>query len=251
MFRSDVAEHYRSKGYAVHENVRVRGASGNVYVVDMVCEGPLGNLLISFGDAAGVDGPEMGSVRRIARDLGMTPVLAAEEFSSEFRHRGLQSGVVLLDAEMHPSQGASTAAAWPAPPRLDRTDLDAHPWPASGRAREEDPEPSSVREVGDPVAVPAKPAPSRPAQFGWLGKAAPAPPLVVAPTWNQEPLLPPPVPPLVQHHTSLLTSEEGLLGDGTLLRSVHRRLRRRALRRLVGWGAGAALLLALLWWLSR
>lgn len=164
MFRARVAEHYRSKGYEVHEGARVRGTSGNVYVLDLVCQGPLGNLLVSFGDAGGVDAPEMGAVRRIAKDLGMTPVLAAESFTAEFRHHALQNGVVLIDDTFHPSSGSATAeelekVAWPGFGGLDRREFAAHPWPASGRAHPVDPEPTAVREAAallaePPVAVP-------------------------------------------------------------------------------------------------
>ena len=137
MERAQVADFYRGKGYLVHESIVVTGQSGNQQRVPLLCEGPLGNLAVFFGDAAGIDGPEIGAAKRVSRDLGATAVVAAGTFTAEQRGHAAELGVVLLD---HASMGAPAPAphiesAWPGQtPRqaLDR-DLQAHPWPASGR----------------------------------------------------------------------------------------------------------------------
>ncbi len=162
MDRNRVAAHYRGKGYTVHENLRVAGSSGNEYVLDMLAEGPLGNLLVSFGDAAGLDGPEMGSARRIAKDIGATPVLAGDQFAEGYRLTATRLGVVILDADSLQDQGrAGPRPEWPpgiasvTPTAGDtmRADLSAHPWPASGRGGAAKPEgPKRARDVDELLA---------------------------------------------------------------------------------------------------
>jgi hypothetical protein len=139
-FQSRVADFYRSRGYVVHESARVRGASESVWAVQMVAEGPLGALLISFGDAAGVDGPEIGRVKAMAKDIGATPTIAAPEMSAELRRLAAQYGVVVVDdtalEDPMPNLPAPVAAA-----ALDdplRRALEEHPWPASGRSNPAD-----------------------------------------------------------------------------------------------------------------
>lgn len=136
VFRAQVADFYRTKGYQVRENPRVRGASESIYAVEMVAEGPLGALLISFGDAGGVDAAEISRVRTLARDIGATPVIAATEIPPDLRRMAAQFAVVVLDgaALMQPDEAVPTV---PMAHEL-RRDLDAHPWPASGRARPEE-----------------------------------------------------------------------------------------------------------------
>ncbi|HEX2065394.1 MAG TPA: hypothetical protein VHI93_01140, partial [Candidatus Thermoplasmatota archaeon] len=97
MFRSRVADFYRSRGYEVREGVKVRGASGTVYALDLVAEGPLGALLVSFGDAAGVDAAEVARVRTLARDIGATPVIATPTATPDLRRSAAQLTVVLLE----------------------------------------------------------------------------------------------------------------------------------------------------------
>ncbi len=137
MERAQVADFYRGKGYQVHESIVVTGQSGNQQRVPLLCEGPLGNLAVFFGDAAGIDGPEIGAAKRVARDLGATAVVAAGSFNGEQRAQAAELGVVLLDANAIGLTAKPTPieSAWPGQtPRqsLDR-DLAAHPWPASGR----------------------------------------------------------------------------------------------------------------------
>jgi len=135
VFEARVAQFYRAKGYQVHENPKVRGASENIYSAAMVADGPLGALLISFGDAGGIDGAEVGRVRTMARDVGATPVVAAPELTPDLRRLAAQLGVVVVDE-------ATVTEPGPLPKDLPgiaakdpiRRDLDAHPWPASGRA---------------------------------------------------------------------------------------------------------------------
>src|SRR5687768_3710595 len=100
----------------------------------MVCDGPLGAILVSFGDAGGMDAAEVGRARVLARDIGASPVIAAPDFDPEVTRVAAQMGVALLDA---------TAAAGILPPPTvekvempDRVtprslddDLRAHPWP--------------------------------------------------------------------------------------------------------------------------
>lgn len=136
MERARVADFYRGKGYQVHESILVTGQSGNQQRVPLLCEGPLGNLAVFFGDAAGIDGPEIGAAKRVARDLGATAVVAAGSFTGEQRRTAAELGVVLLDGGSIESPApAEAGSAWPGETRrqvLER-DLEAHPWPASGR----------------------------------------------------------------------------------------------------------------------
>ncbi len=136
VLRAQVADFYRAKGYQVRENPRVRGHSESIYAVEMVAEGPLGALLISFGDAGGVDAAEISRVRTLARDIGATPVIAAQELSPDLRRMAAQFAVVVLDQATLAQPDDLLPAA--AVPRDLRRDLDAHPWPESGRARPEE-----------------------------------------------------------------------------------------------------------------
>lgn len=136
-----MAAFYQAKGYTVREGVRVPGLSGNEHRVPLLAEGPLGSLAVFFGDFGGVDGPEMGGARKAARDIGATPVLAADEFSNADRQVASKLGVVLLDGSMMQEDAPARppAAAWPglqinAPRRRGAVEPDAHPWPASGRS---------------------------------------------------------------------------------------------------------------------
>jgi hypothetical protein len=143
---SAVAAYYRGKGYVVRDGVRVAGPSGNEHRVPLLAEGPLGSLAIFFGDFGGVDGPEMGGARKVAREVGATPVLAADTFTNQDRQVASRLGVVLLDAatlEGDPASaatglGADTGRAWPglAPVptrRAKEPEDEPHPWPVSGR----------------------------------------------------------------------------------------------------------------------
>ncbi|MES2154057.1 MAG: hypothetical protein V4510_02890 [bacterium] len=139
MFRAQVADFYRAKGYQVRENPRVRGQSESIYAVEMVAEGPLGALLISFGDAGGVDAIEVSRVRTLARDIGATPVIAAPEITPDLRRMAAQFAVVVVD-QATLAQPDDVVARVPMSNADDlRRDLDAHPWPASGRARPDEP----------------------------------------------------------------------------------------------------------------
>jgi hypothetical protein len=134
-----VAAHYRAKGYTVHEAARAKGLSGNEHRVPLLAEGPLGSLAIFFGDFGGVDGPEMGGARKVARDLGATPVLVADSFSNQDRQIASRLGVVLMDADALAAEPAPApaTAAWPglqARPGRPEPQPEPHPWPASGRA---------------------------------------------------------------------------------------------------------------------
>ncbi|MEK6975596.1 MAG: hypothetical protein AABY18_04550 [Candidatus Thermoplasmatota archaeon] len=136
MDRTQVAAFYRGKGYLVHESIVVTGQSGNQQRVPLLCEGPLGNLAVFFGDAAGIDGPEIGAAKRVAKDLGATAVVAAGTFTTDQRRTAAELGVVLLDAaSMEAPAPLPVPSAWPgqAPGAALERDLEAHPWPASGR----------------------------------------------------------------------------------------------------------------------
>lgn len=140
MDRPQVAAHYRAKGYRVHESMVVEGPSGN-HRIPMLCEGPLGNLTVFFGDAGGIDGPEIGAAKRIARDLGATAVVAAAQFTGAQREAAAELGVVLLDdavlaAPASAPTPAPASVSWPTsgtPREVLERDLAAHPWPDSGR----------------------------------------------------------------------------------------------------------------------
>jgi hypothetical protein len=258
-FASRVAAFYRARGYDVKENARVRGGSQNVYAVAMVADGPLGALLVSFGDAGGLDPHEVGRVRTMARDIGATPVLAAPHVPPELRRLAAQMAVVVLDeaALAEPAGGSGPALRDAA-----RADLEAHPWPDSGRVRPF-PDAGGIRpvEVDDLLAdlTRSRPAPrrdplsARPAEpaapFSWLepAKAQAPPPVPTGPA--AAPVTPPPVaaplatvpgpaasaPPIAIEYEALVAARTGPLT-------------RRALARALAWGGSAAFgALALLW----
>lgn len=140
-FRSQVAELYRSRGYTVRENCRVRGQSERIYAVDLVAQGPLGNLLVSFGDAGGVDAMEIGRVRQVAKDIGATPVMAAPDLDLDMRQLAAQMAVVVMDeaAVRAPGEGVPMIGGRPR-----REEMFDHPWPKSGRAENDaDDEPAT------------------------------------------------------------------------------------------------------------
>lgn len=165
-----VAAFYQGKGYTVREGARVPGLSGNEHKVPLLAEGPLGSLAIFFGDFGGVDGPEMGGARKAARDIGATPVLAADEFSNNDRQVAARLGVVLLDGTMmmeDPPAGpaAPPQAAWPglqvrsSSTTHAKTEPDQHPWPASGRVGGRDGPAARAIDIDDLLAEtrPARP----------------------------------------------------------------------------------------------
>lgn len=174
MFRDDVVAHYRTKGYKVHEGVKVRGQSGAVHACDLIAQGPLGNLVVSFGDDGGFDGPEMGAVRRAARDVGATPVVAVESMPEGIRQLAARAGVVLLDRRaMAPVEETPIVVAedepapWPGTPEYAA-------WKQGNAPPQEEPTPVAQPEV----AATQEPAPPRSHAFSWLPQepAAPAAP---------------------------------------------------------------------------
>jgi len=158
VFRTRVADFYRARGYEVREGVKVRGASQNVYTLDLVAEGPLGALLVSFGDAVGVDAAEVARVRTLARDIGATPVIAAPTATAELRRLAAQLTVVVLEE----SALDEPAPRLPGPALADPTskDLAAHPWPDSGRT-------APVRTAPETLLEAEQVAPAAPAPASW------------------------------------------------------------------------------------
>ncbi len=127
MFRDRVLQHYREKGYTLRERVKVRGQTGAVHACDLVAQGPLGNLVIQFEDYGGFEGPELEAVRRIARDVGAVPVVAAEVVGDTIRRHAERQGVVILDGPAleisQPAEAIMTptgAVEYPPWPTLDR-----------------------------------------------------------------------------------------------------------------------------------
>lgn len=187
-FRSRVADFYRSRGYQVRENCRVRGESERVYAVDMVSQGPLGNLLVSFGDAGGVDPMELGRVRQIAKDIGATPVMAAPELDYDMRQLAAQMAVVVVDEATLRAPGDGVPMIGQ---RRKSEDFLEHPWPKSGRADED------VVAEPEPIADPAPEWPSgdvvkdvEPDAFDWLAPKAEAKPALET---RPEPVAPSPI----------------------------------------------------------
>ncbi len=122
MLRDQVAGHYRAKGYTISERAQVRGQSGSIHTVDMVAQGPLGNLVIAIEDAGGFEGPEMHAIRRAAKDIGATPVMAARVVPDGLRRRAAEAGIVLLD-----DKAMTTTTPDEAP--VDDAAIDYPPWP--------------------------------------------------------------------------------------------------------------------------
>jgi hypothetical protein len=177
-----VAAYYRGKGYVVRDGVRVAGASGTEHRVPLLAEGPLGSLAVFFGDFGGVDGPEMGGARKVAREVGATPVLAADTFSNQDRQVASRLGVVLLDAATLEGDagaaatglGADTGRAWPGlapmPARKGRPAEDEpHPWPVSGRVGGLDGPGTRAVDVDEILAQPRAASPSEGGAAGEAG----------------------------------------------------------------------------------
>lgn len=171
MFRDRVLQHYREKGYSLRERVRVRGSSGTVHSCDVVAQGPLGNLVVQFEDYGGFEGPELDAVRRIARDVGATPVVAAENVSQTLRRHADQAGVVVMDAEALTRASAPLVAVttpqepayppWPGQ-KPDREEVRTHEWPSDARARPTVSPRMDPGEVDDLVSEWSRPEPPRP-----------------------------------------------------------------------------------------
>lgn len=117
-----MVEHYRQRGYRIHENVKVRGSSGAVHACQLVAQGPLGNLIVSFGDASGVEGPELAAMRRTARDVGATAVAAVPEASRGVEEAARRHGVKILDDRQ-------LVAYEPVNVDEVRPEAEDHPWP--------------------------------------------------------------------------------------------------------------------------
>ncbi len=205
MFRDRVLQHYREKGYALRERVKVRGQSGAVHACDLVAQGPLGNLVVQVEDYGGFEGPELEAVRRIARDVGATPVVAAPDLDAAVRRHAARLGVVVLDAAALDAPAPVTEAPstprraepayppWPDPdaPR-DRARTEAGrdegpAWPADGRARPEPTGRMDPGEVDDLVGEWTRPAPRAPTRrqdpgFWRYGRDDDAPAAVEEPT---------------------------------------------------------------------
>ncbi len=145
MLRERVAEHYRARGYRIHERVRVRGDSGRPHAIDLLAEGPMGAIVVSLDEE--VEGPELSALRSTARDIGASAVAVAPQFTPQARAAAQRLGVVLLtpDAleEKQPGRGEALMRelglredpyAWPDHDKEGNL-AERHPWPASGRAR--------------------------------------------------------------------------------------------------------------------
>ncbi|MEA3166860.1 MAG: hypothetical protein QOJ26_1734 [Thermoplasmata archaeon] len=173
-----VAAYYRGKGYVVRDGVRLAGPSGQEHKVPLLAEGPLGSLAVFFGDFGGVDGPEMGGARKVAREVGATPVLAADEFSNQDRQVAARLGVVLLDSATLTGEGTptppgtgiglgvDTGRAWPGlapvPTRRSKeAEPEPHPWPASGRVGGRDGPPARAVDVDEILTQPAAAVPAQ------------------------------------------------------------------------------------------
>ncbi len=187
-FPSRVAEFYRRRGYTVHENVKVRGASERVYPMRLVAEGGLGALAVSFGDAGGVDEHEVVLIRGLAKDIGATPVLACPSPDGLLRRMAAQMAVVLVDEE---------ALQEPAPPtsaQVLRTEMESHPWPNSGRKESPAPWPSGPSraiEVEEWIEALTKPkVPATPAPAAEVTPLSSAEELLVDAPAVLEPLVP-------------------------------------------------------------
>jgi hypothetical protein len=115
----------------------------------------------------------MGGARKVAREVGATPVLAADSFSNQDRQLAARLGVVLLDSATLASEGGPTAAGSPAAPglgadtgrawpglapiparRAKESEPEPHPWPPSGRVGGRDGPSTRAVDVDDLLAGP-------------------------------------------------------------------------------------------------
>lgn len=167
MFRDRVVEHYRVRGYKVHENVKVRGRSGSVHACDIVAQGPLGNIIVSFGDAGGFEGPELAAVRSAAQDIGGAAVVAVPRAPQPVLDAARTLGVKILDE-------AAVAASHPVTRAEEAPEFAVHPWPDEvRRSRREDPQTDLWKHQRSPPV--AKPDPPKADGFAWLKAAGPGP----------------------------------------------------------------------------
>ncbi len=193
VLRDRVAAYYRSRGYRVQESARITGISGAVHAVDLWAEGPLGNLAVFLGDAGGIEGPELSSMRRAAKDLGATPVIAPGREETRLRSLAAQQGVVVLDARQLGDRASQPEPdpVWgddPKWPQRDAPTPQRAEWPMHSRAAGRRPgEPVRLertpardrslsdqvldRLTGEPVEQPAPPKNKPQEGFGWLGAA--------------------------------------------------------------------------------
>ncbi len=140
-----VIDHYESKGYKVTHNARVRDDMGNIHHVDLLVQSRLGSLVVALEDEGGFEGPELGHIKRLGRDLKATPVAAATTITPLMRRMATRMGVVILDANTltheaptkrtikeskAPEADEPSIPAWPGTKKEKQ-----HEWPASGRAR--------------------------------------------------------------------------------------------------------------------
>ncbi len=192
MFRERVATHYRARGYRVEEDMRLRADDGRIHHVDLVCKSGLGTLIVEIPDE--LDGTELASLRRKAKDLYGTPVLASPQIPVEIRNAAPRMGIVLLeemDLQTEPD-GISLPPPAPAPEPV--------PWPEPKRRE------APVREEPAPAQAAQAVWPSQrreaPQKFAWLNQGqvleappAPTPPDVVpAPPARAPPVPPAPAP---------------------------------------------------------
>lgn len=196
MLRDRVAAYYRSRGYRVQQAAKITGISGAVHAVDLWAEGPLGNLAVFLGDAGGIEGPELSALRRSAKDLGATPVVAPGRDDSRVRALAAQLGVVVLDTNRlgEPPDAVADPVwgdgdpAWPQPAAASeptRADWPLHSRVAGRRPGEPiqlEQEPAAGRSLSDQVLdrltgapEPSAPMPrQKPARgFGWLRRDTP------------------------------------------------------------------------------
>lgn len=198
MFRDRVKEHYRVRGYTLHEGAKVRGRSGTIYRCDLVAEGPMGSLVVSFGDAGGFEGPELQAVKRQAQDIGAGAVVASPQLDSAVHQAAREQGIILLDDPTLDQEDGPRAKEddpfrahpWPDPERRRRTGggaaegLWTHPRQQAQQVQEVAPVPDDGPDLGIPVIGADDPGPApaetstaqRRPSFDWLpGQGAPRP----------------------------------------------------------------------------
>lgn len=173
-----VASHYRSLGHGVDKDVVLVGASGSQHRAALLVEGPGGRMLVFF-EANG-----FGPLRRIADDVGATPVVASDGFSDDERRRADALGILLLDDAAIGPAGAPRFA-WLAPRGLPEdaarpaaaADVEVGLTAQTPDASTDVVEPSQpVESIVEPVELVAEPVAPTPVSLGAPPAAPPTPP---------------------------------------------------------------------------
>ncbi len=167
VFRDRVVAHYVHRGYTVEADKIIEGESGSPHRCDLACHSDLGDLVVFFGDEDPFEGPELGSIRRAAIDLGAAAVVAVPQASAALKAAARQHRVILLDEDA--LEGPKEEE-----PLLETIDVGRMSDASAAPVHVPVPEPVPLTDEQASVAAPAV-SPDRIGAFDWLPEDAAAP----------------------------------------------------------------------------